>query len=509
MKTLSAKNILKRIMAIMLVSIMILGTAACADSGDNGSAGTDTTASGDTGNTAEETTQDRFAGIDYNGRPFRISTSINTNDATNANHLIEGSGELTGEVVNDAVYLRNQAVEDLLGITFEYTQTDLNYGSVTANIRTLIMSGEDAFDVIINDLYQLCELTFEGMFLNVNDSNIFDFDQKYWYKGYMDNLKLTGDRSYILAGDYFMDVLASAHALFYNKDLFNDIYGNGEIIYDHVLDGTWTLETMTQYINDVHNDLNGDSKINENDRIGFACYQTWGSMIPFVIGSDIQFVSRESDGSVSGFDFNNERSVTLLERLNKLFYDEGTLTSVGAGGAQSVIDFFAKGELAFAGYQRLGSLEKMRDIPFDLGVIPYPKFDETQQNYVTSTHDTTEVGIIPMTCNDLEFASTVLEVLNRETEKTVLPEYYENALKLKYTRDQTSAKMIDIIHDSFGSTFPLGYGSSFGNFFLGSAFSDPLGKKSTDFSSNYTKLARSAQKTWEKKMSQFIETAYQ
>jgi len=503
------KTKLTRISAFMLALIMTFSIISCGDGiSDPAEDANDTKNTDITDVADEDTTVDPFADTDYEGREFRISTSINTNDSTNANHLIAGTGELTGEAVNDAVFTRNQTVEELLGVKLVFTETNYDYGAVASNIRNLIMAGDDAFDVIINDLFPFCDLTFEGMFLNVNDSKIIDFDQNYWYKGYMESLKLTGDRTYLLAGDFFMDIISSAHALFYNKDMFNNIYGNPDIIYDHVLKGDWTLDTMTAYVNELYNDLNGDSTVNEDDQFGYACIGMWGSMIPFVVGADINFTSRSADGTIEGFDYNNERSVNLLERMVSLFYSEGTISSISSWSAQGLIDFFANGNVAFVGYQRLGSLEKMRDITFEIGIVPYPKYDENQKNYVTSSHDTTEIGAIPMTCGDLDFVSTVLEVLNRETGRIVIPQYYENALKMKYTRDQISAQMIDIIHDNFGSTFPIGYGNALNGILLATSFSTPLTNKSTDFVSNYTKVEKSLNKAWSTKFAQFIENSY-
>ena len=81
------------------------------------------------GNTAEETTADTAAqtetetaepsiydGYDYGGKALRIFSSINEFDSTNAHHLIAGTGETNGEIVNDAVFARNAAVEEGLNI---------------------------------------------------------------------------------------------------------------------------------------------------------------------------------------------------------------------------------------------------------------------------------------------------------------------------------------------------------------------------------------------------------
>jgi hypothetical protein len=133
----------------------------------------------------------------------------------------------------------------------------------------------------------------------------------------------------------------------------------------------------------------------------------------------------------------------------------------------------------------------MRDITsFEIGVIPYPKLLETD-NYTTSIHDTTEMGIIPITNLDTNYVTTVIEVLSRETSTMLMPQYYETALKVKYITDGMSATMIDLIHDNFGSSFPLAYDSSLNGIMLHS-FSDPLTAKSTDFASTYAKFEKVA-----------------
>jgi hypothetical protein len=213
----------------------------------------------------------------------------------------------------------------------------------------------------------------------------------------------------------------------------------------------------------------------------------WGCAIPFVIASDIKFIERGEDYSIS-FAFKNERSVTLLEKLNKIFYSDGTISTLKDQTSEGLRNLFAAKQALFVGYQRLGSLEMMRGIDFEIGIVPYPKFNEEQEQYVTSSHDTTEIGTIPVTSTDMDFVTTVIEVLNRETATLVIPEYYETALKVKYTRDDVSATMIDLIHDNFGVTFPLAYSTSLNSFLISATFCTPLTNKSTDFMSNYDKL---------------------
>lgn len=492
----------KILLAFLLIFIIVFIpiAAACSDNTETVSKTRDTESAVETG----EERDTRFDNVDFEGREFRINTSVNTNDATNANALIEGTGEINGEPVNDAVYARNQLVEELLGIKLVFTQSDYNYGDVAINIRKLVLSADDAFELIINDLFPFTELTYEGMFVNVFDAENFDFTKTYWYAGYMEDLKLTKDRMYIMAGDYFMDVIGSAHTLFYNKNICDSMYGDPDLIYDHVIDGSWTFDKLIGYLETSYMDLNGDSQKNEGDQFGFAAIGTWGSMIPFVISADIRFIDRGEDYSIS-FAFKNERSVTLLEKLNEIFHNNGTIFTLKDQTTEGLRALFAANQSLFVGYQRLGYLELMRGIEFEIGVVPYPKLNEEQKTYVTSSHDTTEIGVIPITSTDFGFVTTVIEVLNRETASMVIPEYYETALKVKYTRDEVSAMMIDIIHDNFGVTFPLAYNTSLNSFLLTATFSTPLTNKSTDFMSNYDTLEGAALSKLETMVETLIE----
>lgn len=495
-------KLLVRLISAALMLAMLTGVTACSNPAED--VDTALTTAGATEEAVTEEERDtRFDGVDFEGREFRVYTSVNTNDATNANALIEGSGEMNGDTVNDAVYTRNQTVEEMLGVKFVFTESDYDYGAVKAAISALVLSADDVYDLIVNDLYPAAELTYEGMFININDAENFDYSKSYWYSGYMEDLKLTVDRMFIMAGDYFMDVIGSCHALFYNKQMMESYYTDPDCVYEDVIANSWTFDKFLTYVLGAYQDLNGDGKLNDGDQMGYTCNGRWGSAIPFMIGADIKFIERAEDYTIS-FSFNNERSVKLLEKLNEIFYSEATQTAPKDPSTEGLITLFGAEQTLFLGYQRLGYLEKMRDITFDIGVVPYPKLDDTQSYYITSSHDTTEIGTIPVTVTDTNFVTTVIEVCNRETQNYVIPAYYESALKVKYARDDTTAMMIDIIHDNFGSTFPLGYGVALNNFPLNLSFGTPLASNKTDFVSAYDKNVTAAQTKLESIVEQVI-----
>jgi len=92
-------------------------------------------------------------------------------------------------------------------------------------------------------------------------------------------------------------------------------------------------------------------------------------------------------------------------------------------------------------------VESLRGMDTDFGIIPYPKYDESQNDYRTRVCYYMPT-IVPVTCADTDFTGYMLEVMNHESYKTVIPAYYDIALKGKYSRDEESAEMLDLIFTS-------------------------------------------------------------
>ncbi|MBQ4606783.1 MAG: hypothetical protein IJB15_08745, partial [Clostridia bacterium] len=138
-----------RIFACLLAALLIApGLMACSDSGTTETAADTGSAAVDTTENAETEEADPFAGFDYEGRDFRIWTSINAAAVSlgNSNYMIQGPEELTGDAAPDAAYERNLKVQELLNVTFQYEQLDNKYDQVKETVRKYIMAGENSYE---------------------------------------------------------------------------------------------------------------------------------------------------------------------------------------------------------------------------------------------------------------------------------------------------------------------------------------------------------------------------
>ena len=439
---------------VNLLSAMMVFTA-CGDSASSISEETEGTTKNIEFQSSEE--DHRFDGIDYQGREFNIYTSTNiASSSGNSNFLIEGNGGLGNGTVSDIAHERNVAVAEDLGVNLVYTQVNLNYDHVAADIRRLTMSGDHEYDLVINDIYAFAELIIEGHFYNVLDEEcVFDFNREYWYKDYMEDMRLMDGYQYILAGDYFIDILRTAHILLMNKQVYENYFQSSpDEIYDVVLNYEWTYDKMITLIDVVYEDLNGDGQKNEGDLFGYVDTEYWGATIPLATSGTTNYISRDEDGIPTITIQEGDRANSLAEAIGKLLNHENTWKASG-----NALTTFTQNNALITADVALGTLEneELRQMEGDIAVLPYPMLWASDKKYTTAAHDTTEMGVILCSAKDLNFISTVVEVLNRESARILLPTYYNEHLKIKLVDDPKASAMIDIIHDNFDNSFILAY----------------------------------------------------
>lgn len=488
----SKSKIISFVLALVMVSASVLTLTSC----DNGKDPSDTTSNG-----GENT--GKYEGAYYNNADFGMLVSSRIKDGAESSYrfLCHDEEDTDVDIVDKAVLERNRYVEDKLGVNLVFYQNEDGYGTIPSYIREYNKGGIEKYQVIVHELFPLASLSVEGAFLNAKDGKYFDFSQDYWYQNYLSDLAFgTQDAVYLLAGDYFMDVLRTSHALFFNKTMLQTLNVEPTEIYDHVRNGTWTQATFLNYVKLCYEDYDNDGERSEGDKYGFGYASCWGPMIPFVISAGVTFIENEEDGRPV-FAMKNEKSQTVLEGLNDIFWS----TSSYDFGEANLDNAFLSGKILFSGYQRVCSLEKFRGMTDAYGVVPYPKLNESQKEYITSSHDTTCVGAIPSISTRLDETSAVIEMLSEES-GGVMDKYYEDSLKVKFSRDDDSWEMLDYVRNNISNVFPVAYGSYCNSFPLEQCFSKPLQTRSETFASAHDPYVGGAQARLDELWNMFSQT---
>ena len=126
----------------------------------------------------------------------------------------------------------------------------------------------------------------------------------------------------------------------------------------------------------------------------------------------------------------------------------------GTDGAYPVNTAFRSGRsLFYTTY--LQDVIRHRDLEYEIGILPLPKYDDSTPKYYTNVDAGQNVFVVPVTVADTERTSIIVEALCAEGYNTVIPAFYDVSLKTKYARDDESSAMIDYIKD--GWVYDYGY----------------------------------------------------
>nr|MBQ4318264.1 hypothetical protein [Clostridia bacterium] len=365
--------------------------------------------------------------------------------------------ENSGDVVLDAVYRRNRSVEDRLGLDLNMILSKTsNLNDMKAEMQKVVMSGSTDYDAFATSNNSVIQFGMVDSLRVFNDAPYIDFDAPWWWTQSMLDLSLDGETVQYLIGDLLMSNILTSAATYANKDIWRDYLGNPDDLYQLVLDGGWTFDKFSEYASSVYSDLNGDGVLNEGDLVGIYgnVYQT---IDYFSCGSDIFLTKRASDGTVE-LNPPDNKSVAFVEKMIDLYYNKNA--AFVSSGETKLVPGFTNSKCLFLADVLLSTTKaEMREFKSDYAIVPMPKFDETQENYKTVVYGHSGNISAPVTVNDETFEAlcAALEALCAEGYRSVTETMYEVALKTKFSRDEMSGQMLDIITSTACKNFSNEY----------------------------------------------------
>ncbi len=491
----------------LMASLLAAGTvlSACGDAADVKQP--ETTAPDASAPVEEVTEDDRIPStlpkdLDLGGETINVWYFTKNSDA--AERFLDLVGDPEGDIVEESLYQRNMAVEEQLNMTFNYVDTGVASGDVGPTIRKVLMAGDTTYDLYNVIQWNSSKLALEHCFLNLADQELLALDQPWWSQSYIENMSI-GSKSniYFVTGDVSLDMIRCIGSMYFNKNLFANLYDSAEYLYQEVLDGKWTFDKMLEYAEEGYQDINGNSQIDEGDRYGLIT-NSFNNMDNFGFGMGSVFSRRDKD-NMPYLTIGEEHNVAIYEKIYHMIAEApGVLMNkVEPNPTLQNVETFSEGKALFLpGF--LYTSENLRDMEDDYGIIPFPKFDESQEEYLSSVHDIATLMCLPTTCTKVEAVCAVLEAMAYYSYYEVTPIYYETALKTKYTRDDLSSKIVDIIHDSAMTDLAYVYQESLAG--AGMIMRTLAADKKKDYASYVAKREKTNAKALEKFITNFEET---
>ncbi len=447
---------------LALLSVLLIAASCIISCGDTGTVDTVDTQSGMPATT--ETTAPaeipldqinrenavlKMHKVDFSGETINI---LHPGERVYAQDVI---GDAAGDIVDIAVYERNLAIEELLNIKLNPIVFDENTQKTADHLASVVLAAEDVYDLASTHQAYTVKYLSEGYFHNFIDDEYIDWEKPWWNLPYMQEMVVGNDSIYFLLGDISLMRMKSLGCIYYNKEIYESLFGDPNELYDIVFDGKWTFDLFAQLTKDAYADLNGDGKVNDGDRFG-AYTNNSKSLEHFIYAMGVTCTTRDGDG-IPVLSMNTERTVAATDKLLAFYWENsGVKFTKDATFADVNVDF-ANGEILFAPTW-FRHADEFRDMKQDYGIINRPKFDENDE-YRTLVHDGTTVFCAPVTTQKTDIIGAVCEAMAFYNYKDVTPSYYEVALKVKYARDEQTSQMLDLIsqtaYTDFGYVYSL------------------------------------------------------
>ncbi len=485
---------MKRIISIALALIMLSMTLLCVScsdenngdktNNDNGQISTDDAGEKGLYYTAGEAEIDKY---NLNGYEFNIfARNIAEGAEFSVTDVVVGDDYDSSNAVDSAVYQRQLDLENKFGFTMKLDLSSYTSRDDGKEIEIQVQSGICEYDIAFPMASKAAVMATAGQLYDLNTLEHFDVDSGAWSKMFCDNLEWNGKLCFAVGGISVTNAYNSIRCLMFNKDLASK-YGYSDI-YQTVFDGNWTLEKMNAMATAVADDLNGDGKMDITDQWGM----TWQSAMSgevFFYGCDELIVKNNAQGTPE-LSLGNSRSYDVYETIQMMISNPNVYYM---GVDSDIRKMFTDGNTLFF-TEVINLLPLFRNTEHDFGLLPLPKFDEEQENYVQYVDEwCPSPVVVPITVQNPDRCGFLIQLLAETGMERIKPEYYDRTLSYMLVRDLESHEILEIITNNFvldsavlydWASFRLQFRNGFSN---GTGLSSLLATYTTQISNAITK----------------------
>ncbi len=392
--------------------------------------------------------------------------------------------EESSDPMEAAIYNRRRTIEDALNVTMKHYLYP-SYAAMNSAISQDANVGETAIDMaLLHCITGVANFSASGYLYEIDMLPYIDLTAPWWNAEQMEGLRL-GSHCFFGVNDF---MIPCPYVIYFNKEMVEDMDGMDDP-YQLVLDQKWTFDVFEQMARAATQDLNTDGVYDyENDSFGVAVHDD-SDYTSFLTAFDQAIAAKGADDRLV-VALNTEKTVDIFERFADMaaadvFYPDASILK-----DQITLD---SGRLLFY-FAPISAAEQLRDCEVDFGLLPYPKYDEAQENY--KTLDWGGLMCVPSAISNPKLVGAVLELLAFESEKEVIPTYYNTVLDGQLAQDPESVKMLDILFETICYEPALNYWGLDGAMLklcFGLAH-EAVNKENANFSSYYAEFGAPAQK---------------
>lgn len=371
----------------------------------------------------------------YNGKTVTIisrDTDLPTEEA------------ITGNLTSDAIYRRNMEIEDKFDVKISSVlATGVGYTDgapsleVADKVKNDTIANTGEYDIIIcNIMIGGTNMLTEGSIRPVDDLPALDYSKSWWLNDIENQISI-GGKLYYLTGKVVTSHYSDPGAIIYSKDMAAK-YNLGDI-YSYVKDGTWTIDKMTEIASTIPTG---------NDT--YRYYAEGG--LDLLIGGGMALSGRDDESNPTLPNQLDNNTVSYIEKISSFLSDKtqnisnANVIIKGADSTYKDYDAWDDGKFIFW-FDNMGRAADILERETEFGILPIPKKDENQENYISYCKaDRTAAIFISKSAKDPEMSAYLIEAMAALSEKHLEPAYYDKLLKGRSADGIDERRMLDIIY---------------------------------------------------------------
>ena len=390
--------------------------------------------------------------------------------------------EENGDPINDAIYKRVREVEAMYNIKLVNIETA---GSKSAMARKSIKSGDNAYDMLLFEMGSgdVQSLASEGSLVDLKEVPGLNLDAKWWDQKCIEGMSLAG-RLFNATGEISYYRFRTTEVILFNKELAKDF--GLESPYQLVKDKKWTIGKMQEMMKGTAKDLDGDGKMTESDQFGIIIYTSVISTGMFGTG---ELMSKKNADDIPELVMYNDRLISVIEKYFEFVYDFDLVFDWARLSVPAPYDvglkIFEEGRALFD-FNGMHAVPNLRQMDTDFGILPIPMYEENQASgygHIANSYVTPFV-CVPSDAPELERTGIIIDALARKGMEHITPAYYDVSLKGKFSRDDESQEILDLVFSTL--VWDISFYYDFGG--IGKILDSMVGAKKTDFVSEYEKI---------------------
>ncbi len=433
-------------------------------------------------------------------------------------YLAGEGGDVGTENIDILVRNRNDNAYDLTNVNVTYKYYDDNaelfgfsrmYDVIEREVFAADSSTPDIYCNWITDLL-ICSL--KGCFANVYSThygygtyageNYFTLANNGYMQELMESLTLSESKMYVIASDYFIDIIRSLFVIPVNVTLFNEIAvkmypevsnptfdtfleevkpcdcTNENAVTrctEHCAEVGWTYDRLLEFSETIYMTNETGTNENINSRLGFALGANGQPAAGLIYSSSVNIIKKAWNDDEGAYNYsypsNNTDLYDLFDKISNMIDINGVyyVTSADANSLNfegpktpllAIRNQFTCDKLLFGGIVMLGSLEyqsyqEMKtSTRGGFGIVPVPVF-RAGDDYKTQPHVVARAGAINRNTTKFVQCSAFIQYQSSHS-KAIVEDYYEYTLVTNAATGETvnvgNLDMIRYMRQNMGSS---------------------------------------------------------